>query len=334
MKTGNIVLLSALAVAGIGLLLLVVLVGAWWFLSDQPTAMAAGVPAATATNPPASPPPDFPSAVSYELGDSEFASGDSITITELRGTAEDIQPGGTYCVTGTYTLTSQDAADLSFFATTTNRTPTPVDPQQTVRVTKGTGSFRLIKHMAGDGYLHLTFYSRATGQGFGGVYFGQGQWVLRHKQWRYRDSASQPQKPERHEPVSATGPNQVLFEYLGNPVPAPANLDAAYTKAGLTQAMQTAAQNAGISLRKLEIDDSEFPFLVYVACADRADMEKLKQQIGALTAYNYTGGVGGNDRCAMNLVPGNAFPAEASLRIYHRLSLREQIFDNLVNATQ
>jgi hypothetical protein len=129
MKTGNIVLLSALAVAGIGLLLLVVLVGAWWFLSDQPTAMAAGVPAATATNPPASPPPDFPSAVSYELGDSEFASGDSITITELRGTAADIQPGGTYCVTGTYTLNSGAAADLSFYATTTNRTPTPIDPQ-------------------------------------------------------------------------------------------------------------------------------------------------------------------------------------------------------------
>jgi hypothetical protein len=297
-------------------------------------AMCAALPLLADTNAPGNLPLDFPRAVPYELGDSEFAHGDSITIQELRGTADDIRPGGTYCVSGTYTLNSQDEADLSFFATTTNRASTPIDAHQTLHVIKGTGSFRLIKQVTDQGYLHLTFYTRTTGQGFGGVYFGQGRWVLRHKQFSYRDSTSRPEKPDVREPVSFTGPNQVLFDYLGNPVPVPANLDAAYTKEGLTHAMRAAAQNAGISLVKLEIDDSEFPFLVGVVCASRGDLENLKDQIRTITDYNYTGGVGGNDKFAMNLVPSGAFPAEARERIYHRMMLREEIFYNRMNAVQ
>jgi hypothetical protein len=297
-------------------------------------AACAALPLLAGTTTPGNPPQDFPRAVPYELGDSEFAPGDSITIQELRGTTDDIRPGGTYCVTGTYTLHSQDEADLSFFATTTNKTPAPIDAQQTVRVMKGTGSFRLIKQVTDEGYLHLTFYSRATGQGFGGVYFGQGPWVLRHKQWSYRDAASRPEKPDAREPVSATGPNQVLFEYLGNPVAPPANLDAAYTKEGLTHAMQAAAQNAGISLVKLEIDDSEFPFLVGVVFTTTGDRQKLNEQIGKMAAYNYTGGVGGENSRTMNLVPSSAFPEEGRQRIYHRMMLREEIFYDRINGTK
>src|SRR5215471_368416 len=51
---------------------------------------------------------DFPQVVQYELGDSEFAAGDNITIEGLRGTTVPFQPGGIYCVTGTYTLNSQE----------------------------------------------------------------------------------------------------------------------------------------------------------------------------------------------------------------------------------
>lgn len=36
--------------------------------------------------------------------------------------------------------------------------------------------------------------------------------------------------------------NQALYDYLGNPVAPPARLDAAFTKAGLTSAVQDAAQ--------------------------------------------------------------------------------------------
>jgi hypothetical protein len=132
----------------------------------------------------------------------------------------------------------------------------------------------------------------------------------------------------------ATGPNQVLFDYLGDPVAPPPKMDAAYTKQGLTSAMQDAAQAANITVTKVEVDDSEFPFLVGVVCANRGDLEKLKEQIRKMTAYNYTGGVGGDTRMVMNLVPYSAFPTDASQRIYHRMMLREAILSDRINGHQ
>jgi hypothetical protein len=114
----------------------------------------------------------------------------------------------------------------------------------------------------------------------------------------------------------------------------PANLDASYTKDGLTHAMQAAAQNAGISLVKLEIDDSEFPFLVGVVFTKTGDRQKLDEQIGKMAAYNYTGGVGGENSRTMNLVPSSAFPAEARQRIYHRMMLREAVLFDKINGAQ
>jgi hypothetical protein len=284
---------------------------------------------------------DFPSVVQIELGDTEFLPGDSITIEEVRGTSDTIQPGGTYSVTGTYTLTSHDEADLSFFATTTNATPTPVDPAQRLHLTKGTGSFRLIKKMNEVGYLHLTFYSRSTGQGFGGVYFGQGQWVLRDKHFRYNDNRfhsndtmTRSATAATSEPVSTAGPNQALFEYLGNPVAPPPDMKAAYTKEGLTQAVQAAAQTAGISLAKLEIDDSEYPFLVGVTFARDGDKDKLRKQLFANTAYASSGGVGGEISYAMNIVPYQAFPEDTSQRIHRRMLLREAVLYDRITANR
>lgn len=109
-------------------------------------------------------------------------------------------------------------------------------------------------------------------------------------------------------------------------------MDAAYTREGLTHAMQAAAKAAGVTLTKLQIDDSEFPFLVGVVCANQQDMEKLKEQIRKMPAYDFTGGVGGGRSAsyAMNLVPYTAYPAGAGERIGRRLSVRERmLFDKL-----
>jgi len=266
---------------------------------------------------------------------SEFAPGDSITIEGLQGTTDAIQPGGSFIVTGAYTLESQEEADLSFFATTTNKTPTPIDPEQTMRVKKGTGSFRLIKKMTSDGYLHLTFYSRITGQGFGGVYFGQGEWVLRNKQFNYGNAAAQREQAAVPEPTSNSGPNQVLFDYLGNPIAPPSNMDAAYSKEGLIRAMDAAAQSAGISLVKVEIDDSEFPFLVGVVFARPGDKERLKEQLFRSGTYSSSGGVGGEIDYVMNIVPFNTLPNESSQRARRRMMLRESVFyDRLFTRTR
>ena len=268
-------------------------------------------------------PQSFASEVRYELGDSEFAPGDSIKIESLRGTAAAIEAGGTYCVTGTYVLSSQDEADLSFLATTTNRTRVRVDPEQTVHLKKGTGSFRLVKRMTEPGYLHLSFYSLSTRRGFGGVYFGQGQWVLHNKPFSYSDPAAEP-NVEAPSP-SFAGPNEVLFNYLGNPVPPPSNLDAAYSKTGLIRAIELAAKNASISLVRIEIDDSEFPFLVGVVLDKPGEKQKLEEQIKKLDAYTFSGGVSGDTICAMNIVPYRVYPPESSQRIRHRMMLREAV---------
>jgi hypothetical protein len=132
----------------------------------------------------------------------------------------------------------------------------------------------------------------------------------------------------------AAGPNQILFDYLGNPVSPPANMDAAFTKEGLTSAVQDAAQAANISLTKVVVDDSEFPFLVGVVCENKGDMEKLKEQIRKNAVYNYSGGVGGDGRMVMNLVPHSAFPTDAGQRIYRRMMLREEVLSDQIRGHQ
>jgi hypothetical protein len=278
---------------------------------------------------------EFPYVLPYELGDREFAPGDKIMIEELRGTSQTITTGQTYCVTGSYTLASKDKADLSFFATTKNPNPTPIDSKQTVRIKKGSGSFRLIKRMDEDGYLHVSFYA---GSSFGGVYFGQGEWVLRDKHFSLLEDSShskEARSPDRQpglgNGLNLTGPNQVLFEYLGNPVEPPAKLNPAYSKEGLTKTIESAAQTAAISLRRLEIDDSEFPFLVGVVCGS-GQADKLKAQIRTLTEYTFAGGVGGDTSYAMNIVPYPAFPPHAGQRIYRRMLLREAVLLDKINA--
>ena len=269
---------------------------------------------------------DLSHTVRYELGAAKFAPGDNITIQQVRGTSDTIATGGTYSVEGTYTLGSRDEANLAFYTTTISDSgPTAIDPRQHVRVKKGTGSFHLVKTLSADGYLHVSFYPVPSGSDFGGVYFGQGNRVL--KRFTHLDHPGNDRSP----PVSLSGPNQVLLEYLGNPVEPSANLDARYTKEGLINAIHLAARNAGITLKKVAIDDSEYPFLVGVIYGG-PDFPKLKDQIKKLDGYAYNGGTGSDTCNAFNIVPYEAYPPEASQRIYHRLMLRQQVFYDQLSA--
>ena len=125
--------------------------------------------------------------------------------------------------------------------------------------------------------------------------------------------------------IASGSANRAIMAYLGDPVPVPASLDPKYNAKNLASAFTTLSQKAGLRVQKLAVDDSEFPFLVGVICANRDDMEKLKQEIRKLPDYNYTGGFGGNNSYAMNLVHYRAFPKGAAERIHRRMSLREQI---------
>jgi hypothetical protein len=283
-------------------------------------------------------PGDLPHVVKFELGDARFAPGDNITILQVRGTSETIAVGETYSVEGTYTLGSRDEADLAFYCTTISRSgPTSVDAKQHVRVKKGSGSFRLVKTMGEDGYLHVSFYPVSSGGGFGGVYFGQGERVLRN---RANETARHGDGGASEEPVLSSGPNQILFRYLGNPVEPPPNMDVRYDKEGLIAAIKLASRKAGITVRKVDVDDTEYPFLVGVVCAG-SDATALKTQLRQMEGYQYNGSVGndanadGSDTCnVFTLDPYPARPAYARRQIDHRLLLREQVFYDVFSSRE
>ena len=94
----------------------------------------------------------------------------------------------------------------------------------------------------------------------------------------------------------------------------PASLDARYTGEGLINAVQLAARDSGITVKKLLIDNSEYPFLIGVICAG-SDFAKLKAQIKKMDGYEYAGSVGndrnsnGSDTCnTFSIVPYRLTP--------------------------
>src|SRR6266480_1468214 len=128
---------------------------------------------------------EFRNVIQFELGAAEFAPGDSIVITSVRGNQRHLESGGRYLVEGSYTLASADGADLALY--TTARAPSglsPVMDDQHVEVTRGSGNFSLKKTLRDDGWLHISFY--VNGHLHGGIYFGeQGveKTILREKGW-------------------------------------------------------------------------------------------------------------------------------------------------------
>jgi hypothetical protein len=146
---------------------------------------AAAGDATTATSPSAT----FPSfegkmvKVPFERGVKHFVNGDSITISEVRGTSEKFESGNIYWIMGSYTLSSHDRANLSAFTTAKEAKDGtgPIWKIQTTMVQRGSGKFTLCLPMSCAGWPHVSFYPEDKGESFGGLYFGTGDSVL--KQW-------------------------------------------------------------------------------------------------------------------------------------------------------
>src|ERR1017187_7653549 len=109
---------------------------------------------------------EYPSVIQPEMGAAEFAPGDRITITSIRGDSEHLKLGGRYVMDGSYTLASAESADLAWFAT--SRSPmggTPVTDAEHVKITRGTGTFHLAKTLFYDGWQHVSFYVNGQSHG-------------------------------------------------------------------------------------------------------------------------------------------------------------------------
>ena len=173
----------------------------WWGSDKSKVIVAGNSNAATALI--------FPYAPKLEQGATHFLDGDSITITEVQGTAETFKSGNIYWVKGTYTLASRDKALLLASTTMTDllMSMSLVGVDMTVRadsilatdpgmatgvelavqrtiVQRGTGTFTLFLPMKYDGAPHVNFCSCEGGETFGGNYFGTDRTVL--KRWEDR----------------------------------------------------------------------------------------------------------------------------------------------------
>jgi len=126
-------------------------------------------------------------------------------------------------------------------------------------------------------------------------------------------------------PDAGTSSNGFLA-YLGEAVPPPSDIDPAYTREGLLNAIQQAAQLAGVPLKKVEIETSEFPFLAGVVCDSDADFEKLKAQFKNIPGYEYGGATSSHGTYVFNITPSRSYPSEAGQRISRRTTLRMQMF--------
>ena len=274
----------------------------------------------------------FPHLIQFELGASGFLPGDHITIREVHGDREHIEPGGSYLVEGSYTLASGDNADLALFCTTSGKSgPTPIQDSQRLRIVKGAGEFRLYETNMADGWLHVSFYPpHSSSQG--GVYFGEKgneNTILRKANWLSKLGEKSPATKSDSGSALDNEANRALLAYLGNPVPPPADMDSRYNKDNLRKAFTAVCQKANLVITKLAVDDSEFPFLVYGTFAGDHTLPKataFEEQKGYARAGSVRGSFGGGSSYfAVNMVPDNQFPADQEPACHRRLMLRLQM---------
>ncbi|MEM9368922.1 MAG: M56 family metallopeptidase [Planctomycetota bacterium] len=140
---------------------------------------------------------DLPHTVAFEQGATRFLDGDEIAIHEVRGTAKTFERGHIYRIKGTYKLASHDKATIAAYTTATNASEGRSRSMkvQHLSVDQGTGDFTLFLPMSVQGWPHVSFYPQDGGEGFGGNYFGTGEYVL--KQWW----AERKEQPSAHKQV-------------------------------------------------------------------------------------------------------------------------------------
>jgi hypothetical protein len=127
--------------------------------------------------------------VHFELGETHFLSGDSITIDSIRGTEGTVAPGNLYEIKGRYTLTSHPNAQLAANVTSRNAGPTTTMQVQHVDVDQGSGTFTVYLYMPGEGWPHLSFYPTRGGSSFSALYFGNGKTLMHSSGTPAHDSA-------------------------------------------------------------------------------------------------------------------------------------------------
>jgi len=288
----------------------------------------------------------FPYVIQVELGAAEFATGDQITITSVRGNREHLEQGGRYRLEGSYTLASADGADLAWYATGHGGIA-PITSDHHVGITRGSAAFHLEKTLLNNGWLHVSFY--VNGHSHGGIYFGEKGFektVLREKSWSDFSNDSAGGKPGRQSAAAYNGgstvsdpANLAIMTYLGDPVSPPAGLDAKYSPTNLLAAFTALSQKQGLRIEKLAVDDSEFPFLVYGVLAGRHEFRVLEEGLRQMKGYSYAGSVVGSTEkggtyFSLNMIPHDQYPSGQAAACNRRLMVRLQMLADTVSQAE
>lgn len=141
------------------------------------------------------------------IGQTWLPDGDSITITSVRRTTNEI------VVLGHYNLVSRDRANLVISITSSFVGGNRMSPNQTTKIVKGEGDFELIHPHPVPGEPHISMYG-ADGHPFATVYFGTEAESLKEKQMKISEAARPPNATSgqiQKSPASDTSPAGSLF---------------------------------------------------------------------------------------------------------------------------
>ena len=112
--------------------------------------------------------------------------------------------------------------------------------------------------------------------------------------------------------------------YIGTPV-IYQHQDLDYSPEAIRSAYKKACDEYGIKLSKIEVDDSEYPHLVYGKFEKGQKIPGFSEITTHLPAkYKYSGGTNGQSFC-VNITPGSAHPVNLKEKIAKRIVLRMQV---------
>ena len=104
----------------------------------------------------------------------------------------------------------------------------------------------------------------------GGVYF---------RERGYEPTEQQAREAAAGQIVVSNRANRALMHYLGDPAPAPEDLEARYHPTNLLAAFTAVSKQAGWQVQKVAVDDSEFPFVVYGLLAGKPDLRAIEKAL-------------------------------------------------------
>jgi RNA polymerase sigma factor (sigma-70 family) len=136
-------------------------------------------------------PANYPYVIPWKKGRAEFAAGNEVAITEIRGTKPNFELGSRYLVRGKYRLGNAQRAKLAFYITATgvDGFSSGEEVGQSCELKNGEGEFTLSRYFDCVGDPHISLYDE-KGSSIGGIYFSDG-------------SSPKPQPPQTDESTLA-----------------------------------------------------------------------------------------------------------------------------------